>query len=248
MTQFSDFLALGPVPRRRLPWDSINNNGSHNAFGVNGVGRGYMLDVVPLTKANLATTLNVASSSTLTLTSNGSSIVGTNHPANGSSIYLLDCERGISISSTADLSGVTFTLTGYDNYAQQLTATGTGPNNGTATFLKAVRAVQSMTASGTANPVTISTADVFGLNVALNDRGYLGSAYFNGTACQTVTTADQTSPATGATGDVRGTITPGTAGASNGTRRLIVTAFASDAQIGPDASTSGTSIYGVTQV
>ena len=248
MTQFSDWLALGPISRRRLAWDDTGNNGSRNAFGLQGVGRGYLQELVPAAKAAFATTADITGAGAITLAANGSSIVGTTHPANGSSIYLLDCERCVSVVSTANISGVTFTLTGYDNYGQQLTATGTGPNNGTATFLKAVRAVQSMTASGTANPVTVQTADVFGLNVALNARGYLGSAYFNGTSCETVTTADQTSPATGATGDVRGTITTGTAGTSNGTRRLIVTAFASDAQISPDAASSGTSIYGVTQV
>jgi len=248
MTQFSDYLALGSVPLQRRVWDE-NQNGPKNAFGVSGLGRGYLQELVPAAIAALATTANIAAAGNITLAANGSSVVGTTHP-NGSSIYLLDCERALSIVSTADLTGVTFVATGYDNYGRALTATALGATGGTGSntsnFLKTMRAVQSISVSGTANPVTAQTADVFGLNLALNDRGYLTSAYFNGATVETVTTADQTSPATGSTGSVRGKMTPGTAGTANGTRKLIVQMFASEAQIGPNAT--ATSIYGVTQV
>ena len=88
MTGFSDFLALGPTPRRTLVWD-VDPSASKNAFGVSGVGRGYMQEVVPATIAAFATTADVTGAGNITLASNGSSIVGTTHP-NGSSIYLLD--------------------------------------------------------------------------------------------------------------------------------------------------------------
>ncbi len=251
MTAFSDFLSLGPVVRRTLAFD-VDPSPSPNSFGVNGLGRGWMQSFVPSATAKLATTADIGTAGgAIPLAANGSSVVSTSLP-NGSSVLLLDSQRAISIVSTADLTAVTFTLTGYDNYGALLTATALGGTGGTGSntsaFLKTVRAVSSVSASGTANPVTVQTDDIFGLNLALNDRGYLGSAYFNGTSVSTVTTADQTSPATGATGDVRGKVTTGTAGTSNGTRRLIVTMFASDAQIAPNAASAGTAIYGVNQV
>ncbi len=247
MTQFSDYLALGPVPVRR-PWQATNIAPAPEAFGVVGVGRTYGFELVPAQLAALATTASVGTAGgAITLAANGSSITAATLP-NGSSWYLLDSERCISLVSTATLAATTFTLTGYDYYGQLLTATATGPTNGTVTFSKPVRAVASVSAGGTANPITVQTADVFGLPIVLADRGFLQQAYFNGTSCQTVTTADSTSPATGATGPVRGTITTGTAGTANGTRRLIVSILASDAQIAPSASTNGSSVYGVTQV
>ena len=247
MTGFSDHLALGNTPRRPLAWD-VDSNGGKNAFGVSNLGHATLFELVPATKAVMATAVDITGSGAITLTANGSSVLSTSHPGNGSSIYLLDCERGVEIVSTANLTGVTFTLTGYDNYGKQLTATRTGPNNGTGAFLKAVRAIQSMTASGTANPTTVQTSNLFGLNLALNDRAYLAQAYFNGTSCETVTTADQTDPATGATGDVRGTILTGTAGTADGTRRLTVAQFVSDAQLGANTTTRPVAIYGVPQV
>ena len=247
MTQFSDYLALGPVPVRR-PWQATNIAPAPEAFGVAGVGRSYGFELVPAQLAALATTASVGTAGgAITLAANGSSITQTTGP-NNDTIYLLDSERCVGLASTATMAATVFTMTGYDYYGQLLTATATGVTNGTTVFSKPVRAVKSVSAGGTANPITVQTVDVFGLPIKLADRGFLQQAYFNGAACETVTTADSTSPATGATGPVRGSITPGTAGTANGTRRLIVSILASDAQIAPSASTNGSSVYGVTQV
>lgn len=76
-------------------------------------------------------------------------------------IAFLDEQRNIGITSTGNLSGVTFTVFGMDSQGRQITEVITGPNNGTATsvlnYLTVTR-IQTSGAVGTGTTVdTVAT-------------------------------------------------------------------------------------------
>lgn len=124
----------------------------------------------------------------------------------------LDVPRAVSITSTADNSGVSFTVTGTDKYGVVMTESITGPNNGTTDGNKAFSSVTSVASDGavTGN-VDVGTNDTIGLSYRLANEGKFLGLLIDGaavTAGVTVTaglTTTQTSTAT--TGDVRGTLT-----------------------------------------
>lgn len=130
--------------------------------------------------------------------------------------------RAVTISGVASGTGGTFTVRGFDWYGypmSQLVTVGAGAN--TVTSLKCFKFISSITPNFTdAHNYSVGTADVFGLNLAAEI--YANTECFWDNVLQlfaTFTAADTTSPATTATGDVRGKFGPfGTA--SNGVRRL----------------------------
>jgi hypothetical protein len=132
-----------------------------------------------------------------------------------SGVATLDVPRAVSITSDADDSGNTFTITGEDEYGYAVVEEVTGPNADTANSGKAFKKVSNIAIDGSAaGNITAGTADKFGLPYALNDVADVGALYADGTeelGSATVTAADGTSPATATTTDVRGTVEPNTA-------------------------------------
>lgn len=63
-------------------------------------------------------------------------------------VAALDKARRITLYSTGNLSGVTFTATGTDRYGRALTEAITGPNNSTVTSTKNFKTVTQVAASG----------------------------------------------------------------------------------------------------
>lgn len=137
-------------------------------------------------------------------------------------ILQLDVPRSISIYGTGNESGKTFTIVGWDEYGQPMTASRAGPNNTTVNTTKAFWRVASVSVSAaTAAAVEIGFGDVFGLPFKPRDvpliHKWAGTlAADAGTYVAPVTT----DPALATTGDVRGTYTPSSA--SNGSRRLTL--------------------------
>jgi hypothetical protein len=132
--------------------------------------------------------------------------------------------RAVSITSgTTTLAGIVYTVSGYDVYGYPQTEAITGPGAGlTVTGKKTWKWISSVTPNGTnAATVSIGTADVFGFPVKVASFPYV-TLYWNNIVQVTaqVTAADATSPATSATGDVRGTFTP-SASAADGTKRMV---------------------------
>lgn len=127
----------------------------------------------------------------------------------------LDVPRAVSITSDADDSGNTFTVTGTDQYGYDLSEEITGPNTTTTQGAKAFKTVTNVAIDGAAaGNVEAGTADIFGVPFALNDVADLSAVFADGTeerASSTLTAADSTDPATTTTGDVRGTVAPNTA-------------------------------------
>jgi hypothetical protein len=244
MTQVSDHIFLGPVATRRV-WGATSTVPSPNAYGIGPAGRLVALDIAPAAVATLASAVTLAGAGTVPLGTGGTQNTTGLTPDQSASCIIFDCERCISIQSANNLSGVHVSATGIDRYGQTLTTGTTGPNNATIVLPKAMKGLVSVAFDGAAAAVTIATADVFGLPYCVTDNGYILGASFNGAPAQTVTLGF-TGAQTGSSADCRGTITPGTAGASNGTRRLIVGMLAGEQWISPQIA-KAVSIYGQPQ-
>lgn len=133
--------------------------------------------------------------------------------------------RCVSVSGVASGSGGTVLVSGYDVYGypmSQLITVAAGANtvNSTKAFKAVTRVVPNFTDTHT---LSVGTADVFGLGLYSNLSADLSIVWNNTlvTALSTGYTAgDTTSPATTATGDVRGTYA--VQSASDGTKQLVI--------------------------
>jgi hypothetical protein len=236
MTQISDNLHLG---------GAATNIGSAFQSGGRGFGpvaRNYTFDIVPLTlnaSAYAASQSPGAAALTLSAGTGVTAVVD----AFGVTRYTADVARGVTITSGGNDSGIAFLITGYDLYGSKMTQLLTGGNGTTVTTKKAFMSVISIVPNGSvASTVTAGTADLFGFPVCVIDAGYIGSTGWNNTLgnnAGTFVKADQTSPATNLTGDVRGTYAQSGA-ASNGSIRLVCDVMLSDLNIG-----TGQTIIGV---
>lgn len=129
--------------------------------------------------------------------------------------------RAVSLTSTDNLSGVNFTIAGYDLYGYPLTQTRAGPNNNTVNTLKAFKYIVSITPDATnAGHLTVGTSDIFGLPLRADAFGYT-TIYWNNaliTASTGFVAAVATNPSTALIGDVRGTYA--VQSASDGTKAM----------------------------
>lgn len=226
--QFDDNLLMGtPVPGGPVVADLQAGNDASGSSpmmkGVGPLGRVFMYTIVPAAPgaAVLAAAQQLAGAGNLTLTAGAGVTLVT---VNGQSRYQFDVPRAVSLSSTGNLSGINFTISGYDIYGQAMTQLRAGPNNNTVNTLKAFWQVTQIAASAAVGTdVTAGTANIYGLPIIVSDAGYLSRVGWAETLAEdagTFVAAVATDPATNATGDVRGTYTPSSA--ANGTRRLVV--------------------------
>lgn len=199
---------------------------------------------------NIALSQSGTTATALTLTAGtGVTKVGANYyldgapAANATSDPTKTLSRAIRVVSAGNDSGITFAIVGTDLYGVTMTQTLTGANAGTATTTKAFKSIVSVTPSGnTASTVTVGTTDVYGLPMRSDEYGDILVNWNNAwiTANTGYVAAVTTSPATGLTGDVRGTYLLQTT-ASNGA--LVLTIW----QYPKGAWTTVTSMFGVTQ-
>lgn len=208
--------------------------------GVGPAGRIVFRNILPLTLQpdNVAALQHMVAGTALTLTAGTGVTLGTAPNGSQRAVIVLDVNRAPSLTSTADLRLINFTVTGFDTYGRLQTATRAGPNNNTVNFLKAFASILSVvpdTTDGTHN-VSVGTSDVFGMSFVAADAGYIIPKWANALAddAGTFVAADATSPATASTGDPRGTYTPSSA--SNGTRRLVVWQHLTGPQCGANAT------------
>ncbi len=243
--QISDDLYLGPA-LGPMPFDP--NAPSPMSQGIGPLGRVYVWDVVPLAPAtnNIALAQAIAGAANAVLTA-GAGVTRITMPSGGFG-YRLDCPRTLALASSgAGDTTQTVTITGVDYYGQPMTArvtlNGTTPVN----TLKAFYVILSAAVSGAmAGNLTIGTTSNLGIPFRVTDRGYLDPSWANVLArdASTVVVADQTSPATVLTGDVRGTLQPSSA--ADGSRRLVCGVWLPGIACGPNATRVGA--FGVTQV
>lgn len=134
--------------------------------------------------------------------------------------------RTLLITTNGDDTGGTFIVKGFDIYGYPLTQTVTGVSSSTVSTTKAFKYIQSVTPAGVINSTAISvgTNDVFGLPLRTDFYQYIQAiwgtpAVLLAYSAGTFVAADiQTATAT--SGDVRGTLNPGSA--SDGTKRLFI--------------------------
>lgn len=235
MTQFDDNLHMGPALTNISP-----RNAGGRGFGP--CGRIYVFDIVPvaLNAAGYAASQTPGSAA---LTLSAGTGITSSVDAFGATRYVADVPRAVTVTSGGNDSGITFLIKGYDQYGYAMSQTLTGANAGVATTTKAFKSVISITPSGAvATTTSAGTADLFGLPVAVVDAGYIGNIGWNNTLADnagTFVVADQTTPATTLTGDVRGTYAQ-TGAASNGVRRLVIEILLSELNVG-----TGQTIVGV---
>jgi hypothetical protein len=241
--QISDDIFLGPA----VCGGSFASDGpSTMTVGVGPLGRVMVYDIVPLALnlTGLAAAQGVGAAGNLTLTA-GTGVTAT--VVNGVTRYVLDVPRCVDVLSAGADTTQTVLISGYDVYGQAMsqliTLGGTGVRVATT---KAFKSVVTMYVSAlTAGNVSAGTTDVVGLPIRLLSKDYIQFNY-NATfgLIAAVTGAVLTSPATTATGDVRGTIALATA--SDGAKRLVAQIAVPAIACGPNATRLGA--YGVTQV
>lgn len=244
--QISDDLMLGPAV---AGGSGDNSSGpSRMERGVGPMGRVYIWDVVPVTlqTAGLAGSQNPGSGGSFTLTAGTGVTASTD--SFGNTIYVLDVPRCVTITA-AGANTAAYTVTGYDQYGQRMTANIAAPSTSTTASTKAFKSILSITnnnATAGTNGLTAGFNDKLGLPVRVTDVGYVSSVKWAATLAAdagTFVAADTTSPATASTTDVRGCYTPSSA--ANGSRRLVMTIAVPALGCGPNATRVGA--YGVDQ-
>lgn len=244
MPRFGDDIFLGSAYGPN-PADS---NPAPMEQGVGPMGRVYVFDVVPLTlqTSGLAVAQAVAGAANLTLTA-GTGVTAV-VDATGTTRYVLDTPRCVTIdSANAGDTTQTATVYGYDFYGAPMSSA--VALNG-ATEVVTTKAFKSVTriaiSAATAGNINAGFNDRLGLPVRVVDVGYVTSVKWASTLAAdagTFVAAVTTDPATVSTGDVRGLYTPSSA--ANGTRRLVMTIAMPALAVGPQATRAGA--FGVTQ-
>lgn len=156
--------------------------------------------------------------------------------------------RAVSITSTASLAALSFTVKGYDAYGNPLTQTiAAGGTAGTAVYTgKTFKWVSSVTASATTTtPVSIGVSDIYGFPMYVSALGYLDLVWNNIFAATNTTVsgtfvAGSTLSTAGAT-DVRGTINITNIAASDGTKAMQLWI-----SVNPNNLATATGLFGVT--
>lgn len=249
--QFDDNLLIGPVvpgggsvPGLQAGNDTAGSSPQYRGIGP--LGREYIYDIVPhaANTANIAALQTTAGAGNLVLTAG----VGvTAVVINGVTRYQFDVPRAVSLTSAGNISGVNFTISGYDIYGQPMTQTLAGPNANTVNTKKAFWQIVSIAVSGAVGTNTsVGSADILGIPIAVTDAGYFDRVGWAGALAAdagTFVAADTTNPATAATGDVRGTYQPSTV--TNNVRRLVLGILLPSSAVGPQATRVGA--LGVTQ-
>ena len=193
----------------------------------------YIYQITPATASTVTVVAAQGKASSGNLTLNGSLV--------SSGVATLDFPRNVQVVSTsANDTTLTSTVTGTDVYGISLVETITYTGTTAAQGLKAFKTVTNVSVSGsTAGTVAAGPGDVFGVPYYFDQtsslQAFWDATWNNGSG---VTTVGVTSAATATTGDVRGTYKP--ASASDGTRKLGLWIYVND----PD---SNTGLYGVAQ-
>lgn len=235
-----DDLYTGPVGPEGFCLVPTSGENPTAQYGVGPLGRTVVRNIKPLTlqTANVAALQASTSGVPFVLAAGTGITIGTAPDGSGSAVYQFDVARAVSLTSASNLSAINYLVTGYDEYKTKMSQLMTGPNNTTVNSLKAFQSILSVVPQGTSTSTcSVGTSDVFGLNFRMIDAGYIISVKWANVLTQnagTFVAADQTSPATNATGDVRGTFAQSGA-ASNGSRILLVCMHVDATQCGPTA-------------
>lgn len=130
--------------------------------------------------------------------------------------------RCVGLYSSGNLSGITFTVYGYDTYGEPLVASLVGPNNSTVSTTKAFGRVTRVAAGAAVGTnVEVGTVDKFGLPLFLKSLAQVVRSGYDEVLASDASTvvAGVITTASASTGDVRGTFAP--SAAANGSKRIV---------------------------
>lgn len=211
MTHFSDALRSGDA-----------------FYGAANVDKGYQRGellahefgaVATTTSTGVCVTVTTTGAATLSAT--GSLVSG--------GVATFTVPRAVSLTSTANNSGLSVTVNGTDVYGKTMSELVTGPNNTTVRGAKAFKTVTSVTATGIVTALSVGDSDILGLPVRIADKGKVVGLWVDGvaeTSNTIVVGLSTTGTSTATTADVRGTVLGGTA--TNGTKRFTALLIVGD--------------------
>jgi len=164
------------------------------------------------------------------------------------SVYLWNPQaliaRAVSVTGSSSSTGGNITINGYDIYGVPMSEVIAAPAGAsTVNGKKAFKYISSVVPAFTdAHNYSVGTTDIYGFPLRSDNFGDVAINYASAgiTANTGYTAAVTTSPATNATGDVRGTYA--LQSAANGSNRLVVRQFVTPANMGSVAG-----LFGVTQ-
>ncbi len=157
--------------------------------------------------------VNPASNATLTLRATVTGMTNTG------GVVTLDTPRNVTLTSAADDSAKSITVTGTDEYGETLVESITGSNASVASGKKAFKTITSIVCVGDLGTITVGFGDVIGLPFRISNKNQILVMFDGAADAATIVVADDNT-ATATTGDVRGTID--IAGTLNGTKILSV--------------------------
>lgn len=234
--QVSDDLYLGTASFLT----SDPTNPSLMTTGVGPMGRVYAWDVVPVTlqAAGVAASQTPGGAGNLTLTAGTGATSVTR--SDGTVVVQLDVPRCVTVTA-AGANTATFTIYGYDQYGQAMSQAIAAPSTSTVTTLKAFKQVSRIAISGAAgSAITAGFNNTIGLPFKVTNVVYVPAVKWASTLAMdtgTFTAADVTSPATTATGDVRGTYA--LSSVADGSKRLVMLIALPAIAAGPNATRLG---------
>lgn len=146
-------------------------------------------------------------------------------PAQNAGAIMLDVPRNIIYTGLVNSTAVNFTVWGWDQYEQPMVETVlTTAGANTTTLNKAFKWISAMYVdAGTTADVSIGVGNKFGLPYYLENANDIFAQKFNGALDAGTITVGDPLPATGTTGDVRGTYTP--AANADSVKRLTINAY-----------------------
>jgi hypothetical protein len=206
-----------------------------------GVSPGYQRAELLAVEFGAVTTLTSTGICVLVTTTGASSGLSATGSLVTAGVATFDVPRTVSLTSTANNSGLGVTVNGTDAYGVVLSEKITGPNATTVNGAKAFKTVTSLTATGIVTALSAGSSDIYGLPVRIADKGKVVGMYMDGVSATSATIVagfTTTGTSTATTADTRGTVAHNTA--SNGTR-----VFSALVIVGDPNTTTG--LYGATQ-
>lgn len=139
-----------------------------------------------------------------------------NGPIVAGGVAYMDVPRNVTLTvATTNQSGITFTVTGKDEFGNTMVEAITGPNNNTVSGIKAFASISKIAASAAiaTNGVSVGYGTTLGLPLAVRKAGQITKELQDGAAASagTFAYALQNAAATSTNADVRGTYIPNSA-------------------------------------
>lgn len=201
--------------------DALYTGGAYYPSATSIPGLGYVRSHLYAHEFGAVATLTTTGVCVLVTTTGASSGLSATGSLASGGVATFTLPRAVSLTSTANNSGLDVTVNGTDAYGKTQSEKITGPNNNTVRGAKAFKTVTSVTATGIVTALSVGDSDILGLPVRVGDKGKVVGLWVDGVSETTNTIVaglSTTGTSTATTADVRGTVLGGTA--TNGAKRF----------------------------